>query len=243
MLARLLEDIEVPGSGRTVAENRGTGLLEVARALRQAGLEPPVVVENVREFRVIVHNHALLDESAVAWLASLDTDGLSDRQRLGLAFLHRNPGMSTAQYRTLTGCDPRTAVEDLSALALRGLVVRNRERGLTVWSLVQHEPADQDNGGGPGRNRPQNGSSSFGGTASGGAADNTLSARTGDRSENVRRFLGNGPRSVQEIAEFLGVSKEAARRVLRQLEKASIVAPTEPDRRSPRNRWRLADSS
>ena len=37
-LARLLEDVEIPRTNRTVCENRRSGLLAVARELRNAGL-------------------------------------------------------------------------------------------------------------------------------------------------------------------------------------------------------------
>ncbi len=116
-LAKLLEDVEVIGTGRTVCENRGSGLLATAAALRDAGIEPPKLVDVVREFRVIIRNHGLLDEDALAWLSGIDTAGLNDRQRLGLAYLRRNAKITNQQYRTLTGCDSLTATRELSGLA------------------------------------------------------------------------------------------------------------------------------
>ena len=46
-LARLLEDVEIPRTNRTVCENRGSGLLAVARELRKAGLEPPDLADRI----------------------------------------------------------------------------------------------------------------------------------------------------------------------------------------------------
>ena len=46
-LARLLEDVEIPRTNRTVCENRGSGLLAVARELRKAGLEPPDLADSI----------------------------------------------------------------------------------------------------------------------------------------------------------------------------------------------------
>lgn len=40
-LSKLLEDVEVLGTGRTVCENRGSGLVATSAALRGAGIEPP----------------------------------------------------------------------------------------------------------------------------------------------------------------------------------------------------------
>lgn len=48
-LARLLEDVEIPRTNRTVCENRGSGLLAVARELRNAGLKPPELAERISE--------------------------------------------------------------------------------------------------------------------------------------------------------------------------------------------------
>ena len=46
-LARLLEDVEIPRTNRTVCENRRSGLLAVARELRKAGLEPPDLADRI----------------------------------------------------------------------------------------------------------------------------------------------------------------------------------------------------
>ena len=46
-LARLLEDVEIPRTNRSVCENRGSDLLAVARELRKAGLEPPDLADRI----------------------------------------------------------------------------------------------------------------------------------------------------------------------------------------------------
>lgn len=89
-LAKLLEDVEVPGTDRTVCENRGSGLLATAAALRQAGMQPPDLIDDVRSFKAVIRNHGLLDDGAVTWLSDIDTAGLNDRQRLGLALVERH---------------------------------------------------------------------------------------------------------------------------------------------------------
>ena len=102
-LDKLLEDVEIEGTGRTVCENRGSGLIAAA-ALRGVGIEPPELIDVVREFRVVIRNHGLLDDTGLAWLATIDTADLNDRQCLGLAFLHRHCKITNQQYRTITRC-------------------------------------------------------------------------------------------------------------------------------------------
>ena len=85
-LDKLLEDVEIEGTGRTVCEKRGSGLIAAAAALRGVGIEPPELIDVVREFRVVIRNHGLLDDTGLAWLATIDTADLNDRQCLGLAF-------------------------------------------------------------------------------------------------------------------------------------------------------------
>ena len=58
-LAKLLEDVEVPSTGRTVCENRGTGLLAVAAVLRRADQPPLEFTDRVRDFSVTIRSAAV----------------------------------------------------------------------------------------------------------------------------------------------------------------------------------------
>ncbi|WP_419854794.1 hypothetical protein [Candidatus Poriferisodalis sp.] len=82
-----------------------------------------------------IKNHGLLDDEAVAWLSTIDTSQLTDRQRLGLAFLHRNRTVTNQQYRSLTGCDAQTATRELAGLASAELVHKTNDRRWTIWVL------------------------------------------------------------------------------------------------------------
>ena len=55
-LAKLLEDVVIPDTGRPVCENRGSGLRAAVAALRRAGLSIPVITDDVSELRVVVHD-------------------------------------------------------------------------------------------------------------------------------------------------------------------------------------------
>jgi ATP-dependent DNA helicase RecG len=225
VLAKLLEDVEVPGTGRTVCENRGTGLLVAAASLRQAGIEPPELRDLVREFRVVIRNHGLLDDEALAWLATIDTTGLSDRQRLGLAFIRRHSTITNQQYRTLSGCDALSATRELTGMAGLGLIEKTNDRRWTQWHLTPTEPADI------GRS-PQAGGD--------GAA---LGRGTGDRRAEIRELLSAGPLSSRDLAEATGLSREGTLRWLRRMETDGEVTTTSPKRRSRDNRWRLTSDT
>ena len=62
-LAKLLEDIEIPHTNRTVCENRGSGLLAVAASLQDAGLEIPVLDDRIGNCSVAIHGRAYLPEN------------------------------------------------------------------------------------------------------------------------------------------------------------------------------------
>ena len=215
-LAKLLEDVESAG-GRTVCENRGSGLLAAASALRAAGLQPPELIDAVREFRVVIRNHGLLDDESLTWLRSLDTAGLSDRQRLGLAFLHRHGRLTNQQYRTLTGCDSLSATRDLTALASRGLVEKSNDRRWAVWHLRSDT------------RYPTQPELHF----------DVPDPKKRDRRAEIRRVLAEGPLSASAIGDRLGISRQGALNWLRRLEDEGVVVSTGASRRSPKNAWNL----
>lgn len=220
VLAKLLEDVEVPNTGRTVCENRGTGLLVAAASLRQAGIEPPELLDTVREFRVVIRNHGLLDDEALAWLARVDTSGLNDRQRLGLAFVRRNSTITNQQYRTLTGADSLTATQELTGMAAGGLLEKSNDRRWAQWHLREGSEFA--------RRQPV---LPFG--------DRGEAPPRSDRRAEIRALLWEGPRSSTELAASLGVTREGALRWLRKMEADGEVAPTASSRQSRANRWRL----
>jgi ATP-dependent DNA helicase RecG len=222
-LAKLLEDVEVPGTGRTVCENRGSGLVAAAAALRTAGIEPPELTDKVREFRVVIRNSGLLDDEALRWLTTLNTDGLVDRQRLGLAYLHRNRKLTNQQYRALTGCDALTATRELTGLASLGLIDKSNDRRWAVWHLRESRvatPRLQLDNAPKGDNRAEK-----------------------PREAEIKALLIGGPESTRSLAQSLGISQQAVRNWVRAMESRGEVESTESNRLSPKNRWRLVDEA
>lgn len=217
-LAKLLEDVEVESTGRTVCENRGSGLLATVAALRGAGMEPPQIIDSVREFRMIIKNHGLLDDDAVAWLSTMDTSQLNDRQRLALAYLHRNLRITNQQYRSLTGCDSQTATRELTNLASEGLIDKTRDRRWTVWVLQGVV--------GPGTQSQLE------------FTEQPPQVRR-DRRPEIRNFLKSGPQSARNLAGELHMTRQGVLRWLLRMEQDGEVETTSEKRRSRNNKWRL----
>lgn len=63
-LAKLLEDVVIPGTGRPVCENRGSGLRAAVAAVGQAGLSPPRLTDDIGELRVTIHGPSAVGADA-----------------------------------------------------------------------------------------------------------------------------------------------------------------------------------
>ena len=227
LLARLLEDVAIPGTDQRVCENRATGLIATATALRRAGMQPPELEDRVREFRAVVFNHGLLDDAALSWLAQVDTSGLNDQQRLGLAFAWRTGSITNQQYRTVTGVDALTATRELVAIAAKGLISKTSDRRWAKWHI---ETTAGRTGAAP-RQEP---------------LDLRRSERRAEsrRKSEIIRQLATGPKTAAELRDALGFrSTEGARRWLRKLEAVGEVRPTEASRKSVHNKWELVPTT
>ena len=221
-LARLLEDVQGE-DGRSICENRGSGLISAVAALRQAGMEPPEIRAGAASFKVVLGNQTLLDVEALTWLESLRRKDLSDRQRLGLALLKRRGRITNEIYRTVTGCDSLTATRDLSGLADRGLVERiGASRAATWYPSAAKADVERRRGTPPPIERPRLASSS-----------------RRDRREEIERLLDAAPLSTRELAEHLALKRGAVLAWLRRLEQEGRVEVTTTNRRDPNLRWRL----
>lgn len=223
-LAKLLEDVVVPGTDRTVVENRGSGLLALAHSLRAAGMEPPELRDSIRDFRVRLRNSTLLDDEALRWLGEVGTSRLSDAQRLGAAFAKRHGRITNSQYRTLAGVDAARASRDLAGLADVGLLRRMGDGRGSAWVLPSERPKADE--GAPRLNVD-------------------LPERATPRTEPwqldaIRDALREGPRSTADLAAATGIgTPRAVLYWLKRLEESGQLEPTSPRRRSPGNRWQL----
>ena len=159
-LARLLEDVEIPRTNRTMCENRGSGLLAVARELRKAGLEPPDLADRISATTITIR---------------------------------------TAGYDAQPPRQPHLT----GATTEPGRPIRVRATDSMAPSL-------------------------------------SAGAATEPRAR-IRELLADGPLPTRTLAEALGMTPQGALRQLRKMEETGEVELTEPARRSPLDRWRLAN--
>ena len=194
VLLKILEDTPLE-PGRTVCENRGTGIARVRAILAESGMEPPEFEDTIAAFRVTIPNHALLDEETVAWLSTLDLVGLTRPQLTALALARRGGTLTNVSYRAATGvADSRTATAHLQDLRMRGLLVQEGDRGRAVYRLSP--------------------------TAGHGGLIGTGPSRRRTHLDIVLESLTDVASTRREIAARCGLTEEQVRRALTRLHKA-----------------------
>jgi ATP-dependent DNA helicase RecG len=158
-----------------------------------------------------------LDEHAD--FSPVDVDRLNDRQRLALAFLHRNGRITNQQYRSVTGTDSLAATRELTGLAAEGLIEKTSDRRWAVWTLVGAKEANS-------QRRLE-------------FTEETSPPFRRDRRQQILDLLRSGPQSSRYLADSLGMTKEGVLQWLRRMEESGEVEPTSDKRRSRLNTWRL----
>ncbi|AXB46365.1 ATP-binding protein [Amycolatopsis albispora] len=207
-LLRLLEDVVIPGTGRTVCENRGSGIRTMITALRQASLSPPRFADKVSFFQVTFPNHALFGPDIVDWIRRLGERGLTDSQCLGLAMAKNGDVLDNKAYRSASGLDSRRATAELGDLVGRGLLA---QLGGSRWTRYELTPE---------------------------AASAASAPSRADRRADVLAALADGDRNRTEIAAVTGLSDKALARWLRILRKEGLVELIGTAVRSPNVRYR-----
>lgn len=138
-LMRILEDVPIGRDGRTVCENRGSGIRAMRAALRNAGMGLPVFQDKVTSFEVGLPNHSLLDGDTLEWLTAIGREGLRDSQCTALALLRRGEVFDNAKYRAATGIqDSRAATFELQDLVARELIEQHGDRSGARYTLSQY---------------------------------------------------------------------------------------------------------
>jgi ATP-dependent DNA helicase RecG len=123
-----------------LAENKGTGIEAMRRAMKAADLTPPVFVSNARTdtFVTTLWLHSLLDENEVAWLGSYGHD-FSTAQRQALVVARRTGTITNAGLRELTELDPLGARRELQGLRDLGILDMLGERG-GAYYVLRNDP-------------------------------------------------------------------------------------------------------
>ncbi len=238
VLLRLLEETPLPGTDRTVAENRGSGIPTMVAALREAGMDPPIFHDRIATFQVTFPNHSLLDDDIVDWLRGIGAGDLSNTQLLGLARMRRGEVLSNGSFRSGTGLDSRVAGAELRDLVDRGLVHQTGTRGAARYTLsVRAEEGLPSEGGhetvGAGPIPAEQGDA---------LAPRSRRRSAAERHAQIRKALQEGPRSRQELEALLSLQPASVLRHLRSMHAAGEVEQT-GSARSPKGRWRLITTS
>ena len=130
----------VHGHSGRVIEAMGTGIREVRRSLREAGMAEPRFYDNGVSFTVRFPNSALIPDGDLAWIGSLGLEqvtSLNLRQKEALVDMRHGRTWSNREYRERFGVTAEEARADLRDLVSRGLVTSLGERRWVRYELVQ----------------------------------------------------------------------------------------------------------
>lgn len=130
----------VEGRSGRVIEAMDTGIREVRRSLREAGMAEPRFYDNGVSFTVRFPNSALIPDGDLAWIGSLGLEqvaSLNLRQKEALVDMRRGRTWSNREYRERFGVTAEEARADLRDLVSRGLVTSSGERRWVRYELVQ----------------------------------------------------------------------------------------------------------
>lgn len=130
----------VKGRSGRVIEAMGTGIREVRRSLREAGMAEPCFYDNGVSFTVRFPNSALIPDGDLAWIGSLGLEqvaSLNLRQKEALVEMRHGRTWSNGEYRERFGVTAEEARADLRDLVSRGLVTSSGERRWVRYELVQ----------------------------------------------------------------------------------------------------------
>lgn len=197
-----------------LAENRGSGIRTVVSQLARAHLPPPDFLDGRTFFRVTFSNEALLDQGTVDWLNQFSVFPINERQRLSLALVRKHGRIRNLDYCRLTQCDSRQATADLAGMRELKLV---RQIGERRWAVYELAPGYFDSPGLPkhaGVWKP--------------------------RHRVVFSFIQReGITTVKSIVEGCDMTLPYARLTVRELLRLGAIEPTERNRRSPKQAYRV----
>lgn len=129
----------VEGRSGRVIEAMGTGIREVRRSLREAGMAEPCFYDNGVSFTVRFPNSALIPDGDLAWIGSLGLEqvaSLNVRQKEALVDMRHGRTWSNGEYRERFGVTAEEARADLRDLVSRGLVTSSGERRWVRYELA-----------------------------------------------------------------------------------------------------------
>jgi ATP-dependent DNA helicase RecG len=218
VLAKLLQDVLLPGTSRVVCENRGSGIPTMINVLRRAGMAPPEFQSRITTFTLTIAKHALLNADITAWIEGLGQQGLTSTQHMALALLSEGR-MITGQTLRNLGLDGRRATVELEELVNRGLAVRIGERRHARYVL-----------------------GSVGSTVSATEGTGVRRPKMSKREAEIFALFQPGETLTrQDVESRSGLGSAMANRVLARLVDLGLVSATAPPRSHHRRYQLLAD--
>lgn len=145
-LMQILESSIVPGTEHAIAEQRGSGITAMARALRISRLAPPRFESELASFSVTFPRVRLDDNPARDWVESVNDGSLSEEQRLALVLMYQGDTLTPQRYRLLHREEDRSNTRELEDMVRRGLAV---SVGSVYWPRYRLSPSYQDGTGRP----------------------------------------------------------------------------------------------
>ncbi len=125
-------------------EERGIGVKEMIREMKEAGLSPPHFEDSGSSFVVVLKSHILMTKETLSWLRTRYRDAaLNQHHRLALAFLRVNDRMYNRDYARLTGLSSIEATRDLQYLKNKEIIKMLSTRGGARYVLAEKTPALQ----------------------------------------------------------------------------------------------------
>lgn len=222
-LAKLLADTPAGTHGdHAVSENRGSGLPNVMKTLRRAGMSPASFAVTPGHVHVAVPQHALLAVDVIEWIGSLQQDGLTDHQHLALAIM-RSAGRVTNAMLQAWGVDRITAGAALRDLVTRDLAVVSggkRYASYRLNILADFDDMVPDVGVLPAGEGP--------------GIEADLDA--------IVQAIRAGHGTARQLAAALDMNYQAALRRIKKLVDRGIVEPTQGSRNDRRQSYRIINN-
>jgi len=142
-LARLLEDVEIPGTNRAVCENRGSGMRTILSELRTSGLEPPVLRATsgmfIAELRNIDGSSLSSPREAQPAYASTSRNHSGEERLAAILEALESGPKPTAELMAATGLSRPGVGRYLRALETKGLVqlTESRQSPTVKWARAR----------------------------------------------------------------------------------------------------------
>jgi ATP-dependent DNA helicase RecG len=120
-----------------LAENKGTGIAAMRRAMKHAGLTPPFFQSDRRtdSFVATIWLHNLLGPEETEWLQGFAGLRLTDAQAQALVIARRTGEVRNSSLRDVTDLDPIQARRELHVLRTHGLLRMENQRGGAYYVL------------------------------------------------------------------------------------------------------------